>query len=83
MEKDAWEGVFLGKHVVFCEPEDTATCVRINLGPPWEQNLVWFPGSNLMFSVQPHFLSACSLLVAVLAGAEHPCFLPSGLLGWA
>lgn len=28
----------LGKHVVFCEPEDTATCVRINLSPPWEQS---------------------------------------------
>lgn len=69
----------LGKYVVFCEPVDTTMCVRINLGPPWE----WVPGSNLMLSAQAHVLSACSLLVVVLAGAEHLHFLPSGLLGWA
>lgn len=76
----------LGKHVVFCDPVDNDHVCADKPGSALGTELVWVPGSSLMFSAQPHVLSACSLLVVVLARAEPPVVSPqwtagTGLMG--
>lgn len=71
----------LGKHVVFCDPVDNNHVCVDKPGSALGTELVWVPGSSLMFSAQPHVLSACSLLVAVLAGAEPPVVSPQWTAG--